>query len=79
MRISAQAVFAWADFRITLAERPRAKGRGQTPQAGTDSGSPGFAGRGLLREAVARLRDGRWVAVVVALAFLAGVIAIAGR
>ncbi|RWO68088.1 MAG: sensor histidine kinase [Mesorhizobium sp.] len=79
MRSSAQAVFAWADFRITLAERPRAKGRGQTPQAGTDSGSPGFAGRGLLREAVARLRDGRWVAVVVALAFLAGAIAIAGR
>lgn len=79
VRISAQAAFAWADFRIRLTGKPRRKGREQTPRAGTDSESQGFAGRELLREAVARLRDGRWLAVVVALAFLAGAIAIAGR
>ncbi|TPK98436.1 sensor histidine kinase [Mesorhizobium sp. B2-4-12] len=33
----------------------------------------------MLRDAVARLRDGRWLAAVIALAILAGAIAIAGR
>lgn len=53
--------------------------RGQTPQAGTDSASPEFAGRDLLREAMARLRDGRWLILLVGLAMLAGAVAIAGR
>lgn len=53
--------------------------RGQTPQAGTDSGYPEFAGRDLLREAMARLRDGRWLILLIALAMLAGAVAIAGR
>ncbi|QKC78525.1 sensor histidine kinase [Mesorhizobium erdmanii] len=77
MRISAQEAFAWAEFRITLDAGREEKGRGQTSQAGTDSGSP--ADRDLLREAVAWLRDGRWLVVVAALAILAGAIAIAGR
>src|SRR4051794_24168291 len=50
-----------------------------TPEAGTDSGNVGPLGRDLLREAVARLRDGRWLVVVIALAVLAAAIAIAGR
>lgn len=53
--------------------------RGQTPQADIDSASPEFAGRDLLREAMARLRDGRWLILLVALAMLAGAVAIAGR
>lgn len=53
--------------------------RGQTPQAGTDSGYQEFAGRDLLREAMARLRDGRWLILLIALAMLAGAVAIAGR
>lgn len=53
--------------------------RGQTPQADTDSASPEFAGRDLLREAMARLRDGRWLILLVAVAMLAGAVAIAGR
>ena len=39
----------------------------------------GIAGRDLLREAVARLRDGRWLVALIALAVLAGAIVIAGR
>nr|WP_244493905.1 MULTISPECIES: sensor histidine kinase [Mesorhizobium] len=61
-----------------MATRPRERER-QTPQARTDSGSAGFAGGEALREAVGRLRDGRWLIVVIALAILAGAIAIAGR
>lgn len=53
--------------------------RGQTPQAGTDSGYQEFAGRDLLREAMARLRDGRWLILLIVLAMLAGAVAIAGR
>lgn len=53
--------------------------RGQTPQADTDSASPEFAGRDLLREAMARLRDGRWLILLIGLAMLAGAVAIAGR
>ena len=75
VRISAHVAFALAEFRIRVAGAR--KRRGQTPQTGTDSGSA--AGREMLGEAVARLRDGRWLVVVVALAILAGAIAIAGR
>lgn len=53
--------------------------RGQTPQADIDSASPEFAGRDLLREAMARLRDGRWLILLIGLAMLAGAVAIAGR
>lgn len=53
--------------------------RGQTPQADTDSASPEFAGRDLLREAMARLRDGRWLILLIGLAMLGGAVAIAGR
>ncbi|WP_245458512.1 MULTISPECIES: sensor histidine kinase [unclassified Mesorhizobium] len=55
------------------------KGRGPTPRQRIDSESPGFAGSDLLREAVARLRDGRWLLAAIALAVLAGAVAIAGR
>lgn len=51
----------------------------QTPPADTNSDYPGLAGHEVLRDAVARLRDGRWLAPVIALAILAGAIAIAGR
>ncbi|MBZ9682544.1 LPXTG cell wall anchor domain-containing protein, partial [Mesorhizobium sp. CO1-1-2] len=78
MRISAQVLFAWAEFRIRLGAKPGSKGRGPTPQQRIDSGSPGFAGRDLLREAVARLR-GRWLFAAIALALLAGAVATAGR
>ncbi|TPJ15110.1 sensor histidine kinase [Mesorhizobium sp. B2-7-3] len=78
MRISAQALFARAEFRIRLEAKPGSKGRGPTPQQRIDSGSPGFAGRDLLREAVARLR-GRWLFAAIALALLAGAVATAGR
>lgn len=53
--------------------RKRKRSR-QTPPADTNSGYPGLAG-----DAVARLRDGRWLAAVIALAILAGAIAVAGR
>ncbi|WP_245264183.1 sensor histidine kinase [Mesorhizobium sp. LNHC232B00] len=49
------------------------------PEAGTDSGNAGTLGRDLLREAAVRLRDGRWLVVIIALAVLAAAIAIAGR
>ncbi|TJV43143.1 MAG: sensor histidine kinase [Mesorhizobium sp.] len=79
MRISAQAAFAWAEFRITVAAKTRGQMDKPAPEAGTDSGNAGTVGRDLLREAAVRLRDGRWLVVVIALAVLAGAIAIAGR
>ncbi|UCI18753.1 hypothetical protein FJ970_27495 [Mesorhizobium sp. B2-1-8] len=53
--------------------------RGPTPRQRIDSEAPGFAGRDLLREAVARLRGGRWLLLAIALAVLVGAVAIAGR
>ncbi|WP_246675183.1 sensor histidine kinase [Mesorhizobium sp. B2-3-4] len=53
--------------------------RGPTTQQRTDSQSPGFAGRDQLRDAVARLREGRWLLLAIAFAVLAGAVAIAGR
>ncbi|MBN9217948.1 MAG: sensor histidine kinase [Mesorhizobium sp.] len=78
MRISAQALFARAEFRITLPAKPPGKGREPTPQARTDSETAGFAGRDLPREAMAFLRDGRWLILAMVLALLAGAVAVAG-
>lgn len=50
-----------------------------TPRQRIDSEASGFPGRDLLREAVTRLRDGRWLPLALALALLAGAVAVAGR
>lgn len=79
MRISAHVLFALAEFHIRLGAKAVQGRRGPTPRQRIDSETPGFAGRDLLREAVARLRDGRWLLAAIALAVLAGAVAIAGR
>lgn len=69
----------WRNFALDWGPKPCREGRGPTPRQRIDSETPGFAGRDLLREAVARLRDGRWLLAAIALAVLAGAVAIAGR
>ncbi|MBZ9995013.1 sensor histidine kinase [Mesorhizobium sp. BH1-1-4] len=79
MRISAQALFALAEFRIRLGTKAVQGRERPTPRQRIDSEASGFAGRDLLRETATRLRDGRWLLAAIALALLAGAVAVAGR
>lgn len=68
----------WRNFALDWGQALQGR-RGPTPRQRIDSEAPGFAGRDLLREAVARLRGGRWLLLAIALAVLVGAVAIAGR